>query len=263
MTWWSEPAPRTSRRLLSAGAVNGSARPARLLVDARRHRGFAPESEAPTTNPLEELAESLAEARKEAYRAGYEQARADLVSEAEAHHEELSSRVESALSAMTAACAEVLGARAEAVEVVASDAAELAFELVEALLGRELELSASITYDALRRALALVPEGEALVIRVHPDDLRTLQELVSSVSGSIPSACSVVPDDQVEPGGCVVDAGPCRVDAQLAPALERVREVLGATGRRTPTPSAPPRSRRSRGPGKPSGSRSVGGKEPL
>jgi flagellar assembly protein FliH len=37
---------------------------------------------------------------------------------------------------------------------------------------------------------------------------------------------TVVPDSSVEIGGCIVEAGNRTIDAQLGPALERLREVL-------------------------------------
>jgi flagellar biosynthesis/type III secretory pathway protein FliH len=38
----------------------------------------------------------------------------------------------------------------------------------------------------------------------------------------------VVADPSVEPAGCVVECDATRVDAQLSPALARVREVLAS-----------------------------------
>jgi len=36
----------------------------------------------------------------------------------------------------------------------------------------------------------------------------------------------VIADPSVEAGGCVVEAGPCRIDAQIGPAIERARALL-------------------------------------
>ena len=45
-------------------------------------------------------------------------------------------------------------------------------------------------------------------------------------SRSCPGSVRLVADPRVEPAGAVAETGVCRVDAQLGPALERVREVL-------------------------------------
>jgi flagellar assembly protein FliH len=60
---------------------------------------------------------------------------------------------------------------------------------------------------------------------LHPDD-------ASVTAAAVPAAALgrevlVVPDPTVERGGAIVDCDATRVDAQLGPALERVREVLG------------------------------------
>lgn len=107
------------------------------------------------------------------------------------------------------------------------EAVELVYHLVEGLLGRELELTDSPVRDALARALALAPDRGAMVVRLHPDDVATIQELGSAVAPG--RALELVADPSVEAGGCVVDVGACRVDAQIGPALERARAVLSAS----------------------------------
>jgi len=120
--------------------------------------------------------------------------------------------------------------RADAVSLAELEAVELAFELAEALLGRELSLSPSLSIDAVKRAVALVPKGEDLVVRLHPDDVITPDELQALVADA---SVKVVIDPEVEPGGCVVEAGPCRIDAQVGPAMERARALIHSVGRGT------------------------------
>jgi len=96
--------------------------------------------------------------------------------------------------------------------------ARTAVDLAAAVVGRELQLSASPGSDALARALALVPAGCAAVARLHPDD-------VASV-GDLSGAVTVIADPAVEPGGCILEVGDSRIDAQLGSALDRVRAAL-------------------------------------
>src|SRR5437773_1636371 len=103
--------------------------------------------------------------------------------------------------------------------------ARTAVDLAAAVVGRELQLSASPGSDALARALALVPAGCAAVARLHPDD-------VASV-GDLSGAVTVIADPAVEPGGCILEVGDSRIDAQLGSALDRVRAALmGGRGAR-------------------------------
>ena len=70
----------------------------------------------------------------------------------------------------------------------------------------------------------LVTDGP-VVVRLNPADLERIPE---SALAQVPDHVRVVGDPAVEPAGAIADAGVSRVDAQLGPALQRVREVLGA-----------------------------------
>jgi flagellar assembly protein FliH len=113
-------------------------------------------------------------------------------------------------------------------ETVAASATELAFEIAEAVLGRELSLRTDPGADAITRAARLLPDTGArisrVVVRLHPDDLARLSEPVESL---VPGRELVLQaDPSVAPSGCVLDAGASRVDASIATAMARVREVL-------------------------------------
>ncbi|HEV7685518.1 MAG TPA: FliH/SctL family protein, partial [Acidimicrobiia bacterium] len=130
--------------------------------------------------------------------------------------------------------------------------ARTAVDLASAIIGRELQISASPGADALARALALVPAGSMAVARLHPADAAVLAEaeagavagigavaggyLVARGSGT-PASVTIIADPAVEPGGCILEVGESRIDAQLGPALDRVRAAL--LGDR---PAAPHRS---------------------
>jgi len=96
--------------------------------------------------------------------------------------------------------------------------ARAAFDLAAAVVGRELQLSSSPGADALARALALVPAGSAATARLHPGDVASL--------GAESEAVAVIADPAIEPGGCILEVGDSRIDAQLGSALDRVRAAL-------------------------------------
>lgn len=102
-----------------------------------------------------------------------------------------------------------------------------AVELAETLLGRELALATDPGLDALRRALTLAPAGRPVTARLHPGDLaRTAEALAAMPADSLGREVRLVPDETVEPAGCLVECDATRVDAQLSTALGRVRAVL-------------------------------------
>lgn len=96
--------------------------------------------------------------------------------------------------------------------------ARAAFDLAAAIVGRELQLAASPGADALARALALVPAGCAAIARLHPEDAGPL--------GEVPGPITVIADPAIDRGGCILEVGDSRIDAQLGPALDRVRATL-------------------------------------
>ena len=160
--------------------------------------------------------------------AGYQEGFAAGVEDAAAGDEAAkSARVARLTEALTAAADEARTQRAEVLARAEREAVELAFELARALLGRELRLSPAASVDAVTRALAHVPEGEDLVVRLHPDDVLGPEDLHAIVADA---SIRIVHDPDVEPGGCVVEAGPCRIDAQVGPALERARALIDSVG---------------------------------
>lgn len=98
-----------------------------------------------------------------------------------------------------------------------------AFDLATTLLGRELELATTPVYDAIRRALTVLPGDIAATVNLNPIDVEALGDL-SEISGGRP--LRIVANPGVEPGSCIVDGGSTHVDASLGAAIERVREVL-------------------------------------
>ncbi len=180
--------------------------------------------------PTAPVADPFAAARAAGFEEGFQAGLADAAAGDEAARTAQVCRLSDAL--ITTAVA-ARSHRAEAVSRAEHEAVELAFELAEALLGRELSLNPSLSIEAVTRAVALVPKGEDLVVRLHPDDVITPDELQAVVADA---SVKVVIDPEVEPGGCVVEAGPCRIDAQVGPALERARALIHTGGRGTGGP---------------------------
>ena len=173
-------------------------------------------------------AAAVTEAREQAARVGYEDGfqagLAAAAKENEALVGQSRAAVATALGAVDAAAA-ALGARQDVVVAdVEARIAAMALQIAEAIVGRELAAATSAGRDAIARALRLAPERVAAVARLHPEDVSTVGDLGSLTDRTI----TVVADPSVERGGCVLDVGPCRIDAQITPALARVREVLGA-----------------------------------
>jgi flagellar assembly protein FliH len=203
----------------AAAAIRGSAALDADLMLTRR----------PTSSvPAAQESESMRQAREEAARVGYEDGfQAGLAAgaqEAQARNAQAETAVAAALMALESAAAQLATRQAAGVADVEQRVTALALQIAQAVIGREVATSPTAGRDAIMRALQLAPEGTAAIVRLNPADLDTVGELGRITDRDI----SLVPDPTVEQGGCILEAGPCRIDAQVGPALDRVREVLGA-----------------------------------
>jgi flagellar biosynthesis/type III secretory pathway protein FliH len=199
-------------RVLRGRAVE-HAQPATLHVE---HGGSSVAAKPKHQTPAERVDAARAEGYEDGYRAGLEAAR---VSREAARQEALRKGAD----ALHQAAAAIEAGRANAVAVVEEDAATLAVELTRTLLDHELSQVDSTVSAAIRRALRLTAPGEDLVVRLHPDEVIEATELQAYVTDC---RITVVPDESVEQGGCIIDSGPCRIDAQIESALGRVRWAL-------------------------------------
>lgn len=190
-------------------------RPAKVVTGP----GAAPAAAAPARAPRT----ASEREREEAYRAGYQAALEEAAGRQQAQQGEAAARLTRAADALLTAAAELQAQREKAVTVAEDDMSALAFEVAEAVLQRELELSADPGREAVARALRLVPPQVEVTVRLHPDDAAAVDGTVTDDEGRL---VSFVADPEIEPGGCVAEAGACRVDAQVATALARVRRVL-------------------------------------
>lgn len=183
-----------------------------------------------------ELARLRARAREDGWAAGHAEGlaeAADAVARVEAEaaarllavQQRWESRVAATVAALTAACAQVDGTPPVGGETFDQLVLGATLGLVEEVLGRELAVATEPGVDALRRALALSPDDGPTVVRLNPDDL---DRIAAPVLAGLPSSVRLVGDPAVEPAGAVAETGVHRVDAQIGPALQRVRDVLGA-----------------------------------
>ncbi len=101
---------------------------------------------------------------------------------------------------------------------------EMSVDIAEAVIGREVA-ERDVVVGTIRRCLAFDrPAGDVAVL-VHPDDLECAAEAVQ-VGLIDRTGVELVADARIERGGCVVDAPAVRIDGQLGPALDRVRQAL-------------------------------------
>jgi flagellar assembly protein FliH len=235
----STSAPTRSGILRGTSATQVSL--ARLDADLRANPyatgGFAdPRLVDPTLEKAFEdaVATARAEARAEGLQQGYQEGLAVAQREKEAAldnelavlrqaEQERREALERTIAKLDAAASALAAQHATALHDVEDLVMNAAFDLATTLLGRELEVAPAPVRDSIRRALTVLPGDVPVTVTVHPVDVAALGDLADITAGR---AVRIVTDADVEPGSCLADGGATHVDASLAAAIERVRQVL-------------------------------------
>jgi flagellar assembly protein FliH len=102
----------------------------------------------------------------------------------------------------------------------------LAAAIAQKVVGRAREEDSAVFVELAQRAVAAFPAGEALRIRLHPSDRAVLSDarFLDQVVGD--RSVRWISDEDVLPGGCIVE-GPDRiVDGRVDEAIRRVARAL-------------------------------------
>jgi flagellar assembly protein FliH len=133
-------------------------------------------------------------------------------------------RLVDALTTAAARCADDFDQR---YDVLAGRALDLALQIAEEVLQRELAVAHEPGLDAIRRALAPLDRRAEVTVRMHPADRAALDESVLEQLAGEGRAVTLVDDPGLSRGDAVAETDHSLVDATIAGAMTRVREVLG------------------------------------
>lgn len=128
------------------------------------------------------------------------------------------------------AAAEVTGLRQQVMRQAEDDIITLAFAIARKLVQHHVQVDPDCLTTTLRRALAYVLDDDAIVVRVHPDDLARTQHLHEDILPSFQAMrhVTIETDETVGRGGCIVEANvgviDARVTSQFAELEQRFRE---------------------------------------
>ena len=228
----------------------------RVLRGVSFERAFSPlETELPGPPVEVDPVVAAAEERRgydDGYRTGMAEGlaagRAAMGAESAAHL----ARLETLIRSLDEAAADLRRRQALELAGVEDALARTAVDLAAAIIGREIQVAASPGADALARAMSLVPAGATATARFNPADAALLEGerpptrlIVPDSAGAVgpaggdsavlpgapshpvvPAGVAIVADPTIEPGGCILEVGDSRIDAQLGSALDRVRSAL-------------------------------------
>lgn len=170
-----------------------------------------------------ELIHEVPDAIAQGYQHGYSEGLEKAIAEVEAIKQQQSARVMSSVEALANAVVELKQAQRELLAEIQNSVPNLAFELLENILARELELTKNPGREAVIRALSLDDSMASARIRLNPEDLKIIGDLAEAVGSR---EVELIEDPSIESGGAVAEIGESLYDARLSSALERIHQVI-------------------------------------
>lgn len=109
------------------------------------------------------------------------------------------------------------------------DVLRLAVMIGEQITYRSIEADPAIVEDQIAEALRMLSRRTSVVIRVNPGDLEIAQGVLPGLVEQIENCvdASLIPDDTISPGGCVLSNGRHgEIDASIEAQIERIVDEL-------------------------------------
>lgn len=106
---------------------------------------------------------------------------------------------------------------------------ELALAVANKVIEREPSADPSIVVDVVRSALDEIQGATMVYVRINPQDRELVEpHWQAMLHGPIVEHSRLVVDEQVEPGGCVIETQVGQIDAQISTKFLQVANMFGA-----------------------------------
>lgn len=176
-----------------------------------RRRGYRRIDDRNLISRAQEEADSIKEtAAKEGYRAGIEQAESDII-------------------ALRSKIADFISSKQEVFEFIAPDILEISVDIARKIIKKEVEQDPQVILNSIVDVMrTLSKEEPRIMVKLNPlqvDLVKTeLPEYISSMG--IDAKITVIGDDAIEEGGCILNTNNGIVDASIDTQLEIIKEAL-------------------------------------
>jgi flagellar assembly protein FliH len=168
---------------------------------------------------------------KRTFELGLEQGRREGFAAASARQQSQAQSIARVLAELRARFAELESQGADAL-------LDLALQIAQQLVRRQLVIDREAVLPVLREAVAMVIDQQAHPrVHLNPQDYETIRGDLEA--DGLFKGCRFIPDPQVGHGGCRVETGVGEIDARLATRWRRVvTDALGVDSRWTDEPDA-------------------------
>ncbi len=179
---------------------------------------------------LIDQAESEAEAIREAARQqGLKDAEAEVEKKVgELAHQLSDARCKTAIQTCERTVKNLTDSTMQWLEVWRKQTVTLASKMAERVVRREMQDNSEVLSAWLEEAIVATRDMRDLRILVHPDDFAVAGRFLTQLAKTVPQAATaeVLPDPELELGGCIVRNSDGQIDQQLTTQLDRLIDQL-------------------------------------
>ena len=106
------------------------------------------------------------------------------------------------------------------------EALALVLAITRSIVKREVQCAPATILSVVRTALEELSLQASVLLRVHPTDAQVLQSHLPALDIPPSATVSIVADDAISPGGCLIESGAGCVDATIETQLDRIGHLL-------------------------------------
>jgi flagellar assembly protein FliH len=141
----------------------------------------------------------------------------------------LKEKVDQATFALKTAIEELGRVREKDVKQMEVETVRLSMAIAKKIIGAEVSRREVIAH-VVKKAMQKVTDPRSLTLRINPKDSETLRELQESQSaiGDIPANFTLVEDESILQGGCIIETTLGDVDARIDQQIKLVEEQLSS-----------------------------------
>jgi len=207
----------TSRVIKSNGRLSGKVSDYQAILAADR-------GPSEITDPATILEEARAEAQEKVREAYAEGMRRGM----EAGEAKFRKSVAESIRLLQEAGGRLEASRMAFLNDIEPQLVHLAVSIAEKILEREAQLSSDVVKRTARSVLERVMDEEHVVLRVNPADLEALREYRVEALEQFDGLerLDVMPDETIDPGGCIAQTDSVQVDGRLNSQLECILNEL-------------------------------------
>ncbi len=197
----------------------------------QRARKYLQETQQQAEEILRQARIEAERIREQARQAALQDAAQAIQDQAEQRAQQLSdARCKTAIAACQQTVRELTQHSTHWMEMWRNRTVEIACKIADKIVRQAMAHDREILRGWMEEALVAIRGARHIRILVHPDDFSVAGRFLQQLAKDVPHAngAEVVPDPEVEPGGCSVRSENGSIDQQLETQLRRLAEQLGA-----------------------------------